>query len=115
MEINGVKNFKVIPVGLSYDKSKNTMIVGDDSTAISMLVTEEEARKAVKEDYEGSWDLIKCFGKECGRNRTYRIDTQGIKTITFEELLQQENISKKENDDVANIDIADQISSSASL
>jgi FkbM family methyltransferase len=92
MEANGIKNVRVLDVGLSYNKNKNTIIFGDDCTGISMLVTEEEARKAIKGDYQGSWDLIKCFGKDCGRNRIYTIDDRNVKTITFEELLSTENL-----------------------
>jgi FkbM family methyltransferase len=94
MKLNGVKDFKLVRAGISYNKDKNTIIVGDDSTAISMLVTKEEAEKAIHENYEGSWDLIKCFGKECGRNRTYTLDHQGIATMTFEEFLEQENLKE---------------------
>lgn len=94
MTNNNFENTKVINAGLSYDKSKNTVILSSDDTAISLLVSEEEAKKAQNRDYENSWSLIGFFADRFGGKRTYEIDAEKIPTYTMEEIIENEQIQE---------------------
>jgi len=99
MLANKISNFKVFNMGVSYDKNLNTVVMSDQESTVSMLVTLDEARKLLNRDVSESEIsdkasvLRNCFGNW----KDYTIESNNIKTITLEEIIN--------NNDLESIDI----------
>lgn len=95
MSINSIRNVFVFNKGISYNTAKNSVIMINSSTAVSLLVSEEDARKAESGDFTSCPYLVDMFANHFfGSKQSYSIVSQNISTVTLEEVLLENNIEQ---------------------